>query len=75
MPAVAHPEIMRIACIREGAHWECAVRETQMGRLVSILLAVSGTVGLQVAAQAVLLLSVRFIDRRMRGANELRRTF
>jgi hypothetical protein len=46
-----------------------------MGRLASILLAVSGTVALQVVAQAVLLVSVRFLDRRLRGAGELRRTF
>lgn len=46
-----------------------------MGRFAEILLAVSGTVALQVVAQAVLLVSIRFIDRRMRGAHELRRTF
>jgi hypothetical protein len=36
---------------------------------------VSGTVALQVAAQAVLLTSIRFIGRRMRGAPELRWIF
>jgi hypothetical protein len=46
-----------------------------MGRLVAILLLVSGTVALQVGAQAVLLYNVRRIDRRTRGAAELRRTF
>ena len=46
-----------------------------MGRLATILLAVSGTVALQVVAQAVLLVSVRFIDRHTQGAAELRRTF
>ena len=46
-----------------------------MGRFATILLAVSGTVALQVVAQAVLITSVRFIDRHMRGATELRRTF
>ena len=35
----------------------------------------TGTVALQVVAQAVLLASVRFIGRRTRGATELRRTF
>jgi hypothetical protein len=38
-------------------------------------LAVSATVALQVVAQAVLVTSVRFIDRRTQGATELRRTF
>jgi hypothetical protein len=46
-----------------------------MGRVAAILLAVSGTVALQVVAQAVLLANVRFIDRRTRGATELWRTF
>ena len=46
-----------------------------MGRFVEILLAVTGTVALQVMAQAVLLANVRFIDRRTRGRTELRRTF
>ena len=46
-----------------------------MGRLAAILLAVTGTVALQVIAQAVVLTSVRFIGHRMRGASELRRTF
>ena len=46
-----------------------------MGRLASIFLAVSGAVALQVVAQAVLLVSVRFLDRRLRGAGKLRRTF
>ena len=40
-----------------------------MGRFVEILLAVTGTVALQVMAQAVLLANVRFIDRRTRGRN------
>ena len=35
-----------------------------MGRFAAILLAVSGTVALQVVAQAVVLTSVRFIGRR-----------
>ena len=46
-----------------------------MGRLAAVLLAVSGTVALQVVAQAVVLVNVRFIDRLTRGATELRRTF
>ena len=46
-----------------------------MGQFVEILLAVTGTVALQVVAQAVLVASYRFIDRRTRGASELRRTF
>jgi voltage-gated potassium channel len=46
-----------------------------MGRFAAILLAVTGTVALQVVAQAVLLACVRLIDRRTRGAGELRRTF
>lgn len=46
-----------------------------MGRFAAILFVVSGTVALQVLAQAVLLTSVRFIDRRTRTATELRRTF
>jgi hypothetical protein len=46
-----------------------------MGRLAAILLAVIGTVALQVVAQAVVLASVRFIGHRIRGATELRRTF
>jgi len=45
-----------------------------MGRFAAILLAVSGTVALQVLAQTVVLASVRFIGRRTRGATELRRT-
>ena len=45
-----------------------------MGRLAAILLAVSGTVALQVLAQAVVLASVRLIGRRT-GATEIRRTF
>jgi hypothetical protein len=46
-----------------------------MGRLSAILLAVTGTVALQVVAQGVVLVNVRFIDRRTRGTGELRRTF
>ena len=46
-----------------------------MGRLAAILLAVTGTVALQVVAQRVLLVNVRFIDRRTRDMGELRRTF
>jgi voltage-gated potassium channel len=46
-----------------------------MGRLAAILLLVGGTVALQVVAQAVLLGCVRFLDRRLRGANEFRRMF
>ena len=46
-----------------------------MSRFVEILLAMTGTVALQVLAQAVLLANVRFIDRRTRGRTELRRTF
>ena len=46
-----------------------------MGRFAAILVMVSGRVALQVVAQAVLLIGVRFIDRRMRSATELRRTF
>jgi Ion channel len=44
-------------------------------RLAEILLVVSGTVALQVLAQAVVLTNVRFIGGRMRGATELRRVF
>jgi hypothetical protein len=46
-----------------------------MSRLAAILLAVTGTVALQVVAQAVVLTNVRFIGRHTRGAGELRRTF
>src|SRR5215468_2497816 len=46
-----------------------------MGRLAAILLAVTGTVALQVVAQAVVLASVRVVGRRTRGVTELRRTF
>ena len=46
-----------------------------MGRLAAILLAVTGTVALQVMAQAVVLASVRFIGRRTRALTEIRRTF
>jgi hypothetical protein len=46
-----------------------------MGRFAAILLAVTGTVALQVVAQAVVLASVRFIGRRTRAATEIRRTF
>ena len=46
-----------------------------MGRFAAILLAVTRTVALQVAAQAVVLTSVRVIGRRTRGAGEFRRTF
>ena len=53
----------------------CTGRKAPMGRFVEILLAVTGTVALQVMAQAVLLANVRFIDRRTRGRTELRRTF
>ena len=46
-----------------------------MYRFAAILFAVSGTVALQVVAQAVLIASVRFIGHRTQGAGELRRTF
>jgi hypothetical protein len=46
-----------------------------MGRFAAILLAVTGAVAPQVVAQAVVLASVRFIGRRTRAANEIRRTF
>ena len=46
-----------------------------MGRFAELLFLLSGTVALQVVAQAVLLASVRFIGRRTRGATEFRRTF
>ena len=46
-----------------------------MARLAAIVLAVTGTVALQVVAQAVVLASVRFIGHRTKGATELRRTF
>jgi hypothetical protein len=46
-----------------------------MGRLAAILVVLTGTVALQVMAQAVVLTSVRAIGRRTRGATELRRTF
>jgi hypothetical protein len=51
------------------------VRELVMGRFAAILLAVTGTVVVQVVAQTVLVASVRLIDRRTRGATEIRRTF
>ena len=46
-----------------------------MGRLAAILLAVTATVALQVLAQAIVLASGRFIDRRTHSSTELRRTF
>src|ERR1700739_3997214 len=46
-----------------------------MGRFAAIILVVSGTVALQVVAQALVLASVRFIGRRTRGATEVRRAF
>lgn len=46
-----------------------------MDRLAAILLLVSGTVMLQVGAQAVLLGNVRFLNRRTQSATEFRRTF
>jgi hypothetical protein len=46
-----------------------------MGRFAAILLLVSGTVALQVGAQALLLGGIRFIGRRTRGATEFRRAF
>ena len=46
-----------------------------IGRFVEILLAVTGTVTLPVMAQAVVLASFRFIDRRTQGASEFQRTF
>jgi hypothetical protein len=46
-----------------------------MGRFAITLLAVSGTVALQVVAQGIVLTTVRFIGRRTRRATELRRTF
>ena len=46
-----------------------------MGRLAAVLFVVSGTVALQVVAQAGLLASVRLIGRRTQGATELWRTF
>ena len=46
-----------------------------MRRFAAILLAVTGTVALQVAAQAVVVTNFHFIGRRTRGATELRRTF
>jgi voltage-gated potassium channel len=46
-----------------------------MGWFGAILLAVTGTVAVQVVAQAVLVASVRLIDRCTRGATEIRRTF
>ena len=46
-----------------------------MYRFAAILFAVTGTVALQVVAQAVLIASVRFIGHRTQGAGELRRTF
>ena len=46
-----------------------------MGRFVEILLAVTGTVTLQVMAQAVVLARFRFIDRRTQSASEFQRTF
>jgi hypothetical protein len=50
-------------------------REASMARLLAILLLLSGTVAVQVVAQAVLLAGVRFIGHCTRGMTELRRTF
>jgi voltage-gated potassium channel len=66
---------MRCRHPKTAAVGECTVREPPMTRLAAILLAVTGTVALQVVAQAILLACVRFIDRRTRGATEIRRTF
>src|SRR5262244_1145943 len=65
---------MRYRYRGEGAFGECTVQDAPMGRFAAILLAVTGTVALQVVAQTVVLASVRFIGRRTRGATELRRT-
>lgn len=46
-----------------------------MGRFAIILLVVSGTVAVQVIAQAVVLTTVGFIGHRTQGKTELRRTF
>ena len=46
-----------------------------MARLAAILLLVSGTVALQVLAQAALLAIVRILDGRLREATEFRRAF
>jgi hypothetical protein len=46
-----------------------------MGRLAATFLGVTGRVALQVVAQAAVLVSVRFVARRTRGAAELRRRF
>jgi len=46
-----------------------------MDRFLAVLLLVSGTLALRVGAQPILLAGVRFIDRRTRGATELRRAF
>src|SRR5262249_48911526 len=74
-PAVVQPGVEGAAGIRRGGIGECTLREVPMSRFAAILLAVTGTVVLQVMAQAVVLTSVRFIGHRTRGASELRRTF
>ena len=66
---------MRCRYREEEALREYATGDVPMGRFAAILLAVTGTVALQVVAQAVVLASVRFIGHRTRSAGELRRTF
>jgi Ion channel len=62
-----------VACaarIQERQRWgECT--GVPMERLAEVLLVVSGTVALQVVAQAVVLTSVRFIGSRTRAATEV----
>src|SRR6516162_9439457 len=70
LPAVVHSGIEWPPACGERERWGYTVREAPMGRFAAILLAVTGTVALQVLAQAVLLASVRFIGRRTRGATE-----
>jgi hypothetical protein len=75
LPAAVHSGVECAPVFWRGSVGERAVREVPISRLAAILLAVTGTVALQVVAQAVVLASVRFIDRHTRGATELRRTF
>jgi len=66
---------MRFRYPAAAAFGNFTVEELVMGRFAAILLAVTGTVAVQVVAQAFLVANVRLIDRHTRGATEIRRTF
>src|SRR5262249_25585625 len=73
---MVHPRVACTAGTRERKlPGEGTAREAPMYRFAAGLLAGTGTVALQVRAQAVVLAIVRVIGRRTRGATELRRTF